>query len=698
MTGTDEALLALARLNGIDPSWTDYRGEHRHVGIDTIRALLRAVGVDETRPEERLREAESGLWHGALPPLLTGIAGGALTVPLGEQDLGQAVTWRLEDAAGGLHHGTAEPFRGDAGAMRFTITLPEAIGEATLDFSERSVRVLVAPPSCHRGALATRRLWGIGAQVYGLRGAGDGGLGHLGHLPPLVRAAASAGADALAVSPLHALFAADPLAYSPYSPSHRSMLNGWMADPGGLADVASVAELAASLGLSDGLGELQASSLVDYGRAVPARLALLRALFARFREAHRGSALEAEFLAFRSSGGMTLENHARFEVLHAVQYQRDPSLWDWRSWDAPLRNPASEEVERFAAAQAEEVTFHAFLQWLAARQLDAAQKAAMDAGMGIGLISDLAVGNSPGGSRAWSGTAALLSGVAIGAPPDALNPIGQNWGLTTFAPRPLVEAAFLPFLEDLRTAMRHAGGIRLDHVMGLARIWCIPDGAAPGEGAYLRFPAADMLRIVAAESEADEAIVIGEDLGTVPEGYGETLADHVLYGIRVLFFEREGTGFAAPSRYDATATATSTTHDLPTLAGWWEGQDIPLREELGLLAPGETREQAEALRAEDRRCLWQALAEHGGAQGEPPLRAEHQLGTSVARFLGATPSPLVVMPLEDVTLTVEQPNLPGTTSEHPNWRRRVRKEAERLLGEEPAVSILAALDEARRRR
>jgi 4-alpha-glucanotransferase len=315
--------------------------------------------------------------------------------------------------------------------------------------------------------------------------------------------------------------------------------------------------------------------------------------------------------------------------------------------------------------------------------------------MAVGLIADLAVGNHPGGSRAWSGTAALLPGVSIGAPPDLLNTVGQDWGLTTFAPGPLAAAAFAPFIEDLRAAMAHAGGIRLDHVMGLQRIWCIPAGAKPHEGAYLRFPVADMLRIVAAESVRARAIVIGEDLGTVPDGYGETLAAHGLYGIRVLFFEREGTGFAPPSRYAAHATATSTTHDLATVAGWWEGEDVPLRGGLGLLMPGETEEQAREARGHERQALWHALVEHGGAQGEAPARAEHQLGTAVARFLGATPSPLVLLPLEDATMTREQPNLPGTVTQHPNWRRRLPRPAEAMLSEEPALSILGALDGAR---
>lgn len=696
MNGADAALLRLAALNGIDTEWRDYRGEHRHVGLDTVRALLRAVGVDAASPEEAIAAAEERERRGALPALLTGTAGGVLAVPLGAQDPHEAVAWEMVDAAGVAHHGTAAAFRSEAGTPHLGVMLPAEIGEARLRFLGREARVLVAPAACHRGALAHGRLWGTGAQLYGLRGSGDGGLGHLGVLPDLVRAAADAGADALAVSPLHALFAADPGSSSPYSPSHRAMLNGWMADPGGLPGIASREALAAALDVADGAAALEQATLVDYARAIPLRLALLRALFARFRALPEAAEPREAFAAFRRAGGATLENHARFEALHAYHFGRDSAAWDWRGWPAPYRDPGSDAVMRFAADHAGEVGFHAFLQWLATRQLDAAQAAAREAGMAVGLIADLAVGNHPGGSRAWSGTAALLPGVSIGAPPDLLNTVGQDWGLTTFAPGPLAAAGFAPFIEDLRAAMAHAGGIRLDHVMGLARIWCIPAGAKPHEGAYLRFPVADMLRIVTAESVRAGAIVIGEDLGTVPEGYGETLAAHGLYGIRVLFFEREGAGFAPPGRYAAHATATSTTHDLATLAGWWEGADIPLRGSLGLLKQGETEDQARDGRAQERQALWHALAEHGGAQGEAPARAEHQLGTAVARFLGATPSPLVLLPLEDATMNRDQPNLPGTVTEHPNWRRRLPRPAEAMLSEEPALSVLGALDAARR--
>lgn len=696
MNGEDQALLRLAARHGIDTEWRDYRGEHHHVAIDTVRALLRAVGVEAGVPEAALAEAEESARRGTLPPLLTGTAGGALAVPLGEAEVGSPVAWEVLDAAGERSGGTAHPYRDDHGRAGFSVTLPAVPGEAYLRFGRKEARVLVAPPACHRGVLAHQRLWGTGAQLYGLRGAGDGGLGHLGLLPGLARAAAEAGADALAVSPLHALFAADPGAFSPYSPSHRAMLNGWMADPGGLAEVIARGPLGESIGAMEEAAALEAEPLVDYARALPLRLRLLRALFARFLALPEAAEPREAFASFRLSGGVTLENHARFEALHAYHFGRDPSAWDWRGWPAPYRDPTSGAVDRFAAEHAEEVWFHAFLQWLAARQLDAGQAAAREAGMAVGLIADLAVGNHPGGSRAWSGTAALLPGVSIGAPPDLLNTVGQDWGLTTFAPGPLAAAGFLPFIEDLRAAMAHAGGIRLDHVMGLSRIWCIPTGAKPNEGAYLRFPVADMLRIVAAESARAKAIVIGEDLGTVPDGYGETLAAHGLYGIRVLFFEREGAGFAPPHRYAPHATATSTTHDLATVAGWWEGDDIPLRGGLGLLMPGETEEQAHESRGHERQALWHALTEQGAAHGPPPARAEHQLGTAVARFLGAAPSPLVLLPLEDATMTREQPNLPGTVTEHPNWRRRLPRPAEAMLNEEPALSILGALDGARR--
>lgn len=709
MTGHDDAILRLADIHGFETQWHDFMGRHRQVGIDTLRSLLRAEGVDVGDPSSALAQAIEVARRAPLPPRLTGTAGGVLQVALAldcPQD--REVPWRIEFADGRTVEGTAAPSCEEPDPLlgqprpSLALPLPPAPAEARLLLGgavAAEARLTIAPPACFRGALQDRRLWGLGVQLYGLRAAGAGGLGHFGTLPALARAAAAHGADALALSPTHALFAADPQHYSPYAPSSRTRLNGWLADPGGLPETAQLATLSGTLCLDAALASADAEEEVHYPTAVPLRLSLLRALHARFAAAHLAppTSLGEEFLIFRHAGGTALEDHARFEALHARQFGDDPSAWDWRRWPEALRDPRNEAVAQFAAVHADDVAFHVFLQWLATRQLQAAQDAARATGMAIGLVTDLAVGTHAGGSRAWSRTAALLEGVTIGAPPDLLNPHGQDWGLTTFAPTRLVAQGFAPFIEDLGAAMAHAGGVRIDHVMGLARIWCVPEGERASHGAYLRFPVNDLMRIMSAESHRHRAVVIGEDLGTLPHGYRDMLVRNHVLGLRVLFFERDSNGgFAPPARYAAEAVATSTTHDLPTLAGWWRGADIGLRAGLGLLPEGSDEASEHRARDGERAALWHALRAEAGAEGERPDAPDERLGTAVARFLGQAPSSLVMLPIEDALLMEPQVNLPGTTEEHPNWRRRLPKAAEVLLAEAPATDILDALSTSRR--
>ena len=312
--------------------------------------------------------------------------------------------------------------------------------------------------------------------------------------------------------------------------------------------------------------------------------------------------------------------------------------------------------------------------------------------MRIGLVADLAVGMDGDGSEAWSRQGAVMAGLGIGAPPDYLNTAGQNWGLATFSPQALVEGGFVPFIATLRAAMRDAGGVRIDHVMGLTRMWLAPEGASPGEGAYVSFPADDLLRLVALESYRHRAIVIGEDLGTVPAGFRPRLAARGIYGMRVLWFEREDGGFAPPERWPADAVAMTSTHDLPTVAGWWRGADIALRATIAGQAgpdPAET-----AVRAADRKRLWQAIVSAKVAAGLPP-RAAGPVVDAAIRFTARTASRLLLLPIEDVLGGTDQPNLPGTIDEHPNWRRRLPAPADRLLDRPRAA---ARLDAVRRER
>jgi 4-alpha-glucanotransferase len=391
-------------------------------------------------------------------------------------------------------------------------------------------------------------------------------------------------------------------------------------------------------------------------------------------------ALGADFARYRAEGGTLLHEHACFEALLATRMPQR----EWRSWPADLRDPLGAALACFADSQADEILFHEFLQWISDRSVAATQAAARQAGMRIGLIGDVAVGMDPAGSHAWSRQSDVLLGLTIGAPPDLLNPRGQDWGLTGFSPRALETTGFAPFLATLRAAMRHVGGIRVDHAMGLARLWLIPEGSSPADGAYLNYPVTDLLRLLALESVRHNVVVIGEDLGTIPEGFHDMLEQSGIHGMRVLWFERDQqTGFVPPRGWGSTDVAMTSTHDLPTVAGWWKGADIEIRQQHGRLGEGVDPETVRSEREHDRPRLWNAfLREHVGEGPLPDPDDTDRVVDAAVRFIAKTEVPLSLIPLEDLLGQVEQPNLPGTITEHPNWRRRLPVSAEAVLQSE----------------
>ena len=411
----------------------------------------------------------------------------------------------------------------------------------------------------------------------------------------------------------------------------------------------------------------------------PERMDVKRALFAQFN-AQDNDMLHKDFARFVKRGGRALEDHARFEALQAAQL-KEANEGHWRNWADELRDPRSAAVAEFAAAHKPEVDFFLFAQWLAAKGLSHAQHVARDSGMAIGLIADLAVGCDSAGSHAWSYRDEMLQGVSVGAPPDLFNQAGQSWGLTTFSPRAMRTQGFSAFIDMLRAAFTLAGGIRIDHILGLRRLWLVPDGESAKNGAYLRYPLDDLLRLIALESWRHKAIVIGEDLGTVPPGFRERLQEHGLLGIRVLWFERaeKGPGFKAPADWDHDVAATTTTHDLPTVTGWWIGEDIVWRSKIGQTAARADGQDpvklAQVERGEDRKLLWSAFQEAGVAAPDVSVPADISPQTApvdeALAFVASTPAPLVIYPLEDLLALAEMPNLPGSIDEHPNWRRRL---------------------------
>jgi len=390
--------------------------------------------------------------------------------------------------------------------------------------------------------------------------------------------------------------------------------------------------------------------------------------------------------------GARLRPHAIFEALHAHFFGRDLAQWHWRSWPAAYQDPASAEVQAFAEQHADTVDFHIWLQFRADQELAAAQRACRDAGMGVGIISDLAVGTDSGGSQCWSRQGETLLGLAVGAPPDLLQRQGQNWGLTAFSPRGLTTHGFGTYRAMLHTALAHAGGMRIDHAMGLNRLWVIPDGALGSEGAYLDFPERDLMRLINLESHIHRAIVLAEDLGTVPEGFQDRLREAGIDGMRVLWFERDqAQHFVPPTQWTQRAAAMTSTHDLSTLAGWWQGNDLAWREKIGNVSDPAA---AQAERTQDKNELWHAIQQSGAAQGVPPDDPAAFADAAVVH-VGLSACELVMLPIEDALALREQPNLPGTTDEHPNWRRRLDVDAANCLAGDATQARLTALHKAR---
>ena len=658
---SDSSLRTLAQAAGVATSWTDVFGETHTVAPPTLRAVLAALGFETDREEA----VHGGLEHlarrsGPVPPLLTAWQGEPITLPScsGRYQLilanGQSCEGHTEESAEGGR-------------------IPAILGPGyhKLHMEGIDITVAVAPRRCFTvpEAISTSKGWGIAVQLYALRHSGDAGIGDFTALTNFAKQAAQHGAQAVGISPVHAQFSADPDRFSPYAPSSRTALN----------------ILHAAINAQD--PALEALDLVDWPAASRFRLEALRRLYSVVRT---DTAEQKQFASFCQVQGERLRAHAVFEALHGKFYGNDPAQWHWRDWPVAFRDPSSETVTAFAKTYAEDVEFHAWLQFRADSGLAAAQAECRNAGMGIGLISDLAVGTDSGGSQCWSRQSETLLGLSIGAPPDLMQRTGQNWGLAAFSPLGLKQNGFSTYRDMLQTALAHAGGMRIDHAMGLNRLWVIPDGGTGAEGAYLSFPETDLIRLIALESYRSRAIVLAEDLGTVPDGFQERLRDAGIGGMRVLWFERNKTGeFTTPTQWDARASAMTSTHDLPTVAGWWAGHDIDWHERLGQSSDvGAERRD----RVRDREMLWQAMQVSGAATADMPEPDESdKIADAASVHIGSSACELVMIPIEDALGLVEQPNMPGTVDEHPNWRRRLPAE----LFDDMATRRMRLLAEAR---
>jgi glycogen debranching enzyme GlgX len=645
---TDPELDRLAELAGIDLVWWDVGGGYHKVGAETKRALLAAMRLPGgTRAELDDSTARLTL-ETALPPVATVAAGQAFTIPLG-QPRPAWVTLLRED-------GSVERFH-SAGRE---VTLPaQPIGRHRLlneDRPDRFCHLTVAPAACYLppALLAGERRFGIAAHLYALRSKGDQGIGDFSTLSRLATEAARVGASVLGLNPLHALFPHDRSRASPYSPSDRRFLDPIYIDVSGFPGGAAIPS---------------PSGPVDYG-----------AVWASKRE--------VLLSAFRPGGGEAmsagLRRFATFEAITAIL-----DTPDWTTWPTELRHPDHPAVAAFAAQHRETVEFHAFLQRLADKQLAEAAASASRDGLSLGFYRDLAVGAAPDGAEAWSAQDTLMHGVSVGAPPDPFSANGQVWSLPPPDPVAMRRDGFTAFNELLVANMRHAGALRIDHVMGLRRLFVVPDGAGAIDGAYVAYPLTDLLAQVALESQRAHCLVVGEDLGTVPEGMSERLAQSNVLSYSVLWFERRAGRIRRPAEWRRLAAACVTTHDLPTLTGWWNGADIAEKRVLSLIGD----DGAEQVREAEKRDLIALLREENLLAGDVDVRQPMpvMVAAAIHAFVSATPSLLALVQADDLAGEVVAVNLPGTDRERPNWRRRLETDVEALCRTPLARAILLAL-------
>lgn len=677
------ALLALAERYGVVPDYWDFHGGHRFVRESTLVEVLAALGVDASSPERievSLENAEDEVWRRMVPPVVVLRGGTDGQVPVHVDDGAPVEAWiELDPESGGGHRALTlldvyVPPRTVDGRLtgRATVGVPAdlplgwhtLVAESGTAVARCAVVVTPARLELVRG-LDERRAWGFMAQMYSVRSEQSWGIGDLADLRDVAwLAGRRTGADFLLINPLHAAEPVPPLTPSPYLPSTRRFVNPIYLR---VEDVPETAYLPVA---ERSLVEWQAEEArplstdpgpIDRDAVWTAKKTALEVVHA----APRSAARQARFDAFRAEQGQGLEDYAAWCAL---------TEHFGGEWPAEAQDRHSDLVQQLRVELVDRIDFHCWLQWVADEQLAAAQADALRAGMRLGIMHDLAVGVHPDGADAWSMVDVLAPGVSVGAPPDMYNQQGQDWSQPPWRPDALVRAAYRPYREMLRTVMRHAGAIRIDHIIGLFRLWWIPEGRGAQAGAYVRYDHEALIGILCLEAHRAGAVVIGEDLGTMEPWVKDYLSDRGVLGTSVLWFERDGGQFRPPEAYRRLALATVTTHDLPPTAGYLAGEHVELRDRLGLLT-----EPVEAVRADawaERGQMLDLLGRRGLVGADP---SERQVIEAMHRLVLASPAVLVGVSLADAVGERRAQNQPGTDTEYPNWKVPLADSGQRLV-------------------
>nr|WP_090277334.1 4-alpha-glucanotransferase [Mycolicibacterium komanii]CRL71672.1 4-alpha-glucanotransferase [Mycolicibacterium komanii] len=672
MTEPAASLVELARRYGVATDYEDWAGRRIAVDSSTLISVLAALGVSAATEDDRvaaLAAHDREYWERRLPPTIIGRTGAASAFWV-HVTHGNPVSLRIHLEDGSVRselrqlENNRPPYDLDGrlvGEATFETPADLPIGyhrlELHADSQEFSTAVIVSPAS---RVPPSGRQWGLATQLYSVRSERSWGIGDLTDLTDLaVWSAATHDAGFILVNPLHAAAPVAPMEPSPYLPTSRRFVNPIYLRVEAIPEYAYVRRRNRLRKLREGVqARADRADQVDRDAAWKVKRSALDAVY----EVPRSAGRDLAYTAYREREGASLDD---FAVWCALAERHGA---DWHQWPRELQHPANPAVAAFADEHADAVDFHRWLQWQLDDQLTAAQATALQTGMGLGIMHDLAVGVDPNGADSWALQDVLALGVTAGAPPDEFNQLGQDWSQPPWRPDQLEKLAYEPFRALVNAVLRHAGGVRIDHIIGLFRLWWIPNGSRPTEGTYVRYDHEAMIGIVALEAHRAGAVVVGEDLGTVEPWVRDYLHERGLFGTSILWFEadRDGDGGPLPAeRWREYCLSAVTTHDLPPTAGYLAGEHVRLRDQLGLL----TRPAADEL-ADDReqQKRWLDELRRAGLLSDAGDSDSAEIVEALQRYLGRTPSRLLSLSLADAVGDLRTQNQPGTTDEYPNWR------------------------------
>lgn len=714
----------LAELVGFHATYTNSFGEQVYAKDEARHSLLNAMGYDLSSDESinrSITELEQKAWRDMLPPAHIAKLEAEqhqVTISLANSDI-QQLSWEIILESGEKINDTVSltqfavvdsaNFSGQT-FNKYALPLPtlaQGYHQLNISYGEASgsCPLIYAPQTCYSPQEASSdKMWGYAAQLYSLTSEDNLGMGDFGDLAKLVEKSAAQQASAIGLNPLHPLYQNNPAHRSPYSPTSRCFLNTLYIDIKQVPNFAACQAAQSRFNSEEVQNKIAYSrqtELIDYPAVADIKFDLLEILFQDFITT---APIElAEFNDFKNDQGDDLLQLATFEALYEYFRKTDFNAYGWPNWPSAYQSPNSEEVRAFQQEHKTRIDYFCFVQWLAHRQLKSIANKASELGMPVGLYLDLAVGCDGSGVDVWSDKDVYVAGAAVGAPPDAMNTLGQDWGLTPINPVALQQQGYQPLVKALRSNMQYAGALRIDHILGLMRQYWVAPGMKADEGVYITFPLEDILRIIALESRRNNCVVIGEDLGTVPDGFGEIMARAGLLSYKVLFFERWDSGFfMRPELYPAQSMVTVSTHDLPTLAGWWTGKDLEWRQKLNLYPNEEMGQNERSSRIEDRQLLVSALddlnvIDMSKAPEQAPAKMNRELNLAVQKYMAQAPSHIQLIPLEDTLEVIEQVNIPGTIDEHPNWLQKLPVSIEAFDQTESVTDLATAMRNARPR-